>query len=72
MTMTKSEKRQISKEDDSATPQYGSQEYWDERYKKFRKVEAAGEEKAEILNDDDILPNHAWYFTYQELRVFFC
>ena len=66
--MTKTEKRQISKEDDSATPQYGSQEYWDERYKKFRKVEAAGDEKAEILNDDDILPNHAWYFTYQELR----
>jgi SAM-dependent methyltransferase len=66
--MTKSEKRQISREDDSATPQYGSQEYWDERYKKFRKVETAGDEKAEILNDDDILPNHAWYFTYQELR----
>lgn len=66
--MTNTEKRQISNEDGSAPPQYGSQEYWDERYKKFRKVEAEEDDKTKIPNDDDVLPNHAWYFTYQELR----
>ena len=40
-------------------PDYGSQDYWEERYKKHGCDQAA---------DDAALPYHAWYFTYSDLR----
>ena len=53
-------------------PQYGSQEYWDERYKKFRQVEptkgGATEAEPKNVEDDGATAYHAWYFTYTDLR----
>ena len=47
-------------------PAYGSQEYWEERYQKNRRLEENGG-KAEADSDNDALPYHPWYFTYKEL-----
>jgi hypothetical protein len=43
-----------------APPPYGSQAYWEERYKNMKEVKKA---------DDEDKPNafHAWYFNYEEL-----
>lgn len=53
-------------------PPYGSQEYWEERYKKNRQVETKKDEENEAQPNqdgvDDALPYHAWYFTYRDLR----
>jgi hypothetical protein len=38
-------------------PSYGSQEYWEERYRKLQKVQAGQEPD----------PFHAWYFSYEDL-----
>jgi len=56
MTATKTRRSNETKD----APAYGSQQYWDGRYKKFR----LGEDKS----DDDELAYHSWYFTYQDLR----
>jgi hypothetical protein len=38
-------------------PSYGSQEYWEGRYRKLQKVQA----------DQEPEPFHAWYFSYEDL-----
>jgi hypothetical protein len=38
-------------------PSYGSQEYWEERYRKVQKVQ----------EDQEPDPFHAWYFNYEDL-----
>lgn len=54
-------------------PQYGSQEYWEERYQKHRQLDkkAGSDEHGAIDSSDnasaDALPYHAWYFTFEEL-----
>jgi hypothetical protein len=53
-------------------PQYGSQEYWEERYQKHRQLDKKGgsdEQGATDSSDNanDALPYHAWYFTFEEL-----
>jgi SAM-dependent methyltransferase len=42
-------------------PSYGTQDYWDSRYKSFLAPLPPTE-------GNDALPNHAWYFTYSDLR----
>lgn len=50
---------------DESTPAYGSKEYWEQRYKRFR---VGTEKTGEIASvDDEPDPLHAWYFTYDEL-----
>jgi hypothetical protein len=46
-------------------PAYGSQTYWEERYRKNLRV-IGTEDKSEPGNDD-VLPFYPWYFTYAEL-----
>jgi SAM-dependent methyltransferase len=51
-------KKRKADDDSFSPPEYGSQEYWDERYKRKQ-------------NDDDeneADPFHVWYFSYQDLR----
>lgn len=51
-------------------PAYGSQEYWEERYKKLQKqveVEDKQEEEEKEKDEKEPDPFHAWYFTYEEL-----
>ena len=62
MTATKTRRSNETKD----APAYGSQQYWDGRYKKFRLGEPATE--SQDKSDDDELAYHSWYFTYQDLR----
>jgi SAM-dependent methyltransferase len=58
-------------EAEAPPPQYGSQEYWDERYKKFRTGEPTKGDATEAepkRGDDGATAYHAWYFTYKDLR----
>jgi hypothetical protein len=45
-------------------PAYGSQTYWEGRYQQNVRVDTDEEHEAE---NDDELPYHPWYFTYEEL-----
>jgi SAM-dependent methyltransferase len=72
-------KTKVSADPPSAPP-YGSQEYWDLRYKVQSKLEtpttestatSPSEQETEQEDDgekNDTLPYHAWYFTYKDLR----
>ena len=58
-----------------ATPAYGSKEYWDQRYSKRQKVDnqltcSVIDQSSSKLSDDneeEAEPEHAWYFTHEEL-----
>lgn len=45
----------------STTPAYGSQPYWEDRYK----TKQPGDQTSK--NEDDPEPYHAWYFTFEDL-----
>jgi hypothetical protein len=45
-------------------PPYGSQEYWDARYRQHHVPKVANNSRA----DAEAMPYHAWYFTYSDLR----
>jgi SAM-dependent methyltransferase len=45
-------------------PLYGSQEYWDARYRQHQVPNVSDNGQA----DDEAMPYHAWYFTYSDLR----
>ena len=60
-----------SNNEKAACPSYGSQSYWDERYKN----NSAKDDQATISMDDKISqveeegsPGFSWYFSYNELR----
>lgn len=50
---------------DSPPPAYGTQEYWDARYKTVQALESDADQ---VEGDGEALPYHAWYFTYTDLR----
>jgi len=52
----------ISKSLPPSAPKYGTQEYWEDRYKRHRMEDHSKEE-----DKDDPDAGHAWYFTYEEL-----
>lgn len=61
----------------SECPSYGSQQYWDERYKKNYSSDTKDKDKDESkvkhskkddTADDEASPGFAWYFTYDELK----
>jgi SAM-dependent methyltransferase len=58
-------------------PEYGSLNYWEQRYQKqLLKKDSANSQDVNGNNDngkdddddDGVVPFHAWYFTYQDLR----
>lgn len=55
-----------AKHNDDSTPSYGSQEYWDSRYKKVKEKKDTKDDAKE--DDDEAQPYHSWYFTYADLR----
>lgn len=64
-TNSPNKKQKLDESDKKEPPPYGSQEYWEERYQKHRKVEKEGENGTD--GEDDAVPYHQWYFTFSEL-----
>lgn len=56
-------KRSKLSEDEDTVPSYGSQAYWENRYKIQFDSLARGEK-----DSIETLPYHAWYFNYKDLR----
>ncbi len=53
-------------------PNYGSQEYWEKRYKRNHEYSSIQQtdanDKLSSNDKDEVSPGHEWYFTYKELK----
>lgn len=49
-------------------PPYGSQEYWEQRYKKAAKQHGSAIADADASPDNEPAAFHSWYFSYEDLK----
>lgn len=57
--------REGDREETSSLPAYGSQQYWEDRYKRLQTKSVKEDSKNAAEDEPD--PFHAWYFNYEEL-----